>query len=159
MIASPPLGTDSKKFPPISSQRSFIPDPSSRVFAPRSFECRRILGHYTNRQPARYQSRADYAKLRAVFKTFQFRARRELWLIQRSAKIRRALANRKRAGNIVARHAKARATQSSSIAIAVTKSVREISKETSREKGHKRRKRKIDSSRSFLCLFVADDYC
>ena len=50
-----------------------------------------------------------------------------LWLTQKNAKTLRAVANLSPAQSIAAHRVKVPATQSSSIAIAVTKSVREIS--------------------------------
>jgi hypothetical protein len=54
--------------------------------------------------------------------------REELWLTNKNARTHHAPANRRRGANTAALRAKAPATRSNSIAIAVTKSVREISK-------------------------------
>jgi hypothetical protein len=59
--------------------------------------------------------------------SFLASARRKLWLKKKSARTRRVRVRNRRTVSTAARHAKARATQSSSIVIAATNSVREIS--------------------------------
>jgi hypothetical protein len=70
---------------------------------------------------------ADYVKLRAVFNHPQ-KNREESWLTKRNARTLPAHVRRRKAESIAALHAKAPATRSNWTVIAVTKSVREISK-------------------------------
>src|SRR4030095_7453203 len=75
-----------------------------------------------------YQSRAGCVKLPPrISINFVSEIKEALWRTQKNVRTHRALANLSRAKSIAARRAKVLATQSNSIAIAVTKSAREIS--------------------------------
>ena len=63
-----------------------------------------------------------------IQKSFLIQSGEDLWLTKKNARTHRARARRKKAESIAALPARARVTQSSWIAIAVTKSVRGISK-------------------------------
>lgn len=86
-------------------------------------------------------------------------SRGKSWLTKRNVGIRRVRASRNRAENTVALRVKALVRRSNSIAIAVTKSVREISSKPSHEKAQKAQKHKSGLQRlkllCFLRLFVA----
>jgi len=69
-------------------------------------------------------------------------SRGKSWLTKRNVRIHRVRASRNRAENTVALRAKAQVRRSNSIAIAVTKSVREISSKPSHEKAQKAQKDK-----------------
>src|SRR5262249_8629250 len=86
-------------------------------------------------------------------------ARRASWLTSENAKIHRVLANRNPAQNIAALRVRAPVTQSSSIAIAVTKSARAIFSQTEfATKRHKKHKGIFAVQLGLscvLCLLVA----
>jgi hypothetical protein len=88
-----------------------------------------VIGGHGFSATSEYQSRDGCVKLRAPLFQLKFSKQDQeaLWLITKNAKTHRALANLSPAQSIAARRAKVPATQSSLIAIAVTKSVREIS--------------------------------
>jgi len=72
--------------------------------------------------------RVGCAKLREPINHSRISSGEELWLTKKNARIHRAHARHKKAESIAALRVKAPVTQSNWIAIAVTQSVREISK-------------------------------
>src|SRR5690242_12217788 len=78
--------------------------------------------------------RVGCAKLREPINHSRISSGEELWLTKKNARIHRAHARHKRAESIAALRVRAPVTQSNWIAIAVTKSVREISEKNSHEK-------------------------
>ena len=71
-----------------------------------------------------------------LFNSFLASARRKLWLKKKSARTRRVRVRNRRTASTAARRVKAPATQSSSIVIAATKVVREISELTPEGAAH-----------------------
>jgi hypothetical protein len=71
--------------------------------------------------------RVGCAKLRGPINHFRISSGEELWLTKTSARIHRARARHRKAESTAVHRAREPATQSNSIAIAVTQSVREIS--------------------------------
>src|SRR5947207_3486258 len=94
----------------------------------------------TNRDTNR---RVGCAKLRGPINHPRINSGEALWLTNQKARAHRAPARHKKAESIAALPVKAPVTQSSWTAIAVTKSVREISEKRIATKRHKKHKREL----------------
>ena len=88
--------------------------------------------------------RVGCVKLREPINHSRISSGEELWLTKRNARTRRARARRKKAESTAVHRARGPATQSNSIAIAVTQSVREISENGIAAKRHKKHKREFE---------------
>jgi len=82
-------------------------------------------------------------------------SRGKSWLTKRNVRIHHVRASRNRAENTVALRAKAQVRRSNLIAIAVTKSVREIFNKPSHEKAQKAQKIKALAVPESFCAFCA----
>jgi len=93
------------------------------------FEAEKILsGGPCFRQTANTNREVGCAKLREPINHSRINSGEELWLTKTNARTHRAHARHKKAENTAVLRVKAPVTQSNWIAIAVTQSVREISK-------------------------------